>query len=126
MAEGGEVLEVIDTGAACQACMLGGEDGRTLFMLATPKWLPRRRDGADGQNSCRRRRRAARGIAVSTRKHLLLLIAVISLGVAGCSGSTAPFSDAPIAHSSCWCRQATSRWAHPDPNRSADLSRSIA
>ena len=32
-AQGGEVLEVIDTGAPCYACMLGGEDGRTLFML---------------------------------------------------------------------------------------------
>ena len=33
IAEGGEVLEVIDTGQPCYACMLGGEDGRTLFML---------------------------------------------------------------------------------------------
>ena len=33
IAEGGEVLEVIDTGDNCYACMLGGEDGRTLFML---------------------------------------------------------------------------------------------
>jgi sugar lactone lactonase YvrE len=33
IAEGGEVLEVIDTGAPCYACMLGGEDGKTLFML---------------------------------------------------------------------------------------------
>jgi sugar lactone lactonase YvrE len=31
--EGGEVLEVIDTGAPCYACMLGGDDGKTLFML---------------------------------------------------------------------------------------------
>jgi sugar lactone lactonase YvrE len=31
--EGGEVLEVIETGQPCYACMLGGEDGRTLFML---------------------------------------------------------------------------------------------
>ena len=31
--EGGEILEVIDTGAACYACMLGGDDGRSLFML---------------------------------------------------------------------------------------------
>jgi sugar lactone lactonase YvrE len=27
------VKEVIDTGAPCFACMLGGDDGRTLFML---------------------------------------------------------------------------------------------
>jgi sugar lactone lactonase YvrE len=33
IAEGGEVLEVIDTGAPCFACMLGGDDGRSLFML---------------------------------------------------------------------------------------------
>jgi sugar lactone lactonase YvrE len=31
--EGGRILEVIDTGAPCYACMLGGQDGRTLFML---------------------------------------------------------------------------------------------
>jgi len=33
IAEGGRVLEVIDTGQQCFACMLGGDDGRTLFML---------------------------------------------------------------------------------------------
>src|SRR6185369_13234034 len=33
IAEGGEVKEVIETGAPCYACMLGGEDGKTLFML---------------------------------------------------------------------------------------------
>ena len=33
IAEGGEVLEVIETGEPCFACMLGGDDGRTLFML---------------------------------------------------------------------------------------------
>lgn len=33
IAEGGEVLEVIETGQPCFACMLGGDDGRTLFML---------------------------------------------------------------------------------------------
>lgn len=33
-AEGGQVLEVIETdGQPCFACMLGGADGRTLFML---------------------------------------------------------------------------------------------
>ncbi len=36
IAEGGEVLSVIDTGMPCYACMLGGEDGRTLFMLTAP------------------------------------------------------------------------------------------
>jgi sugar lactone lactonase YvrE len=36
IAEGGAVLEVIETGDPCYACMLGGEDGRTLFMLTAP------------------------------------------------------------------------------------------
>ncbi|HEV2362606.1 MAG TPA: SMP-30/gluconolactonase/LRE family protein [Caulobacteraceae bacterium] len=36
VAEGGKVLEVIDTGLPCFACMLGGEDGRSLFMLTAP------------------------------------------------------------------------------------------
>lgn len=35
IAEGGEVREVIATGLACYACMLGGEDGRTLFMFTS-------------------------------------------------------------------------------------------
>jgi len=32
--DGGEVLEQVHVGMPCFACMLGGEDGRTLFMLA--------------------------------------------------------------------------------------------
>jgi sugar lactone lactonase YvrE len=32
IAKGGEVLEIIETGQACYACMLGGDDGKTLFM----------------------------------------------------------------------------------------------
>jgi sugar lactone lactonase YvrE len=32
--EGGEVLQSIDTDLACFACMLGGEDGKTLFIMA--------------------------------------------------------------------------------------------
>ena len=31
--EGGEVLDVVDTEQRCFACMLGGDDGRTLFMI---------------------------------------------------------------------------------------------
>lgn len=34
VAAGGQVLEVIDTGLPCFACMLGGDDGRDLYMLA--------------------------------------------------------------------------------------------
>jgi sugar lactone lactonase YvrE len=33
IARGGEVLEIIETGQPCYACMLGGDDGRTLFMV---------------------------------------------------------------------------------------------
>ena len=36
--EGGEILERIDVDRPCYACMLGGEDGRTLFMVVQ-KWL---------------------------------------------------------------------------------------
>ncbi|MDE2265953.1 MAG: SMP-30/gluconolactonase/LRE family protein [Alphaproteobacteria bacterium] len=32
-AQGGAALEVIDTDVPCYACMLGGDDGRSLFML---------------------------------------------------------------------------------------------
>jgi sugar lactone lactonase YvrE len=35
--EGGEVLETIGLDRGCFACMLGGEDGRTLFMVAN-RW----------------------------------------------------------------------------------------
>jgi sugar lactone lactonase YvrE len=34
VAEGGEVLHTIELDLSCFACMLGGEDGRTLFMVA--------------------------------------------------------------------------------------------
>jgi sugar lactone lactonase YvrE len=39
IAEGGKVLDVIDTGQPCYACMLGGDDGRTLFMMVAPTSL---------------------------------------------------------------------------------------
>jgi hypothetical protein len=32
--EGGQVLEQVELDLPCFACMLGGEDGKTLFMLA--------------------------------------------------------------------------------------------
>jgi len=34
VAEGGEVLKTIEIDRGCFACMLGGEDGRTLFIVA--------------------------------------------------------------------------------------------
>jgi sugar lactone lactonase YvrE len=36
IAQGGEVLDVIQTGQPCYACALGGDDGRSLFMLTAP------------------------------------------------------------------------------------------
>lgn len=36
IAEGGAVIEVIATDQPCYACMLGGDDGRSLFMLTAP------------------------------------------------------------------------------------------
>jgi sugar lactone lactonase YvrE len=36
IAPGGKVVEIVETGNPCFACMLGGEDGRTLFMLTAP------------------------------------------------------------------------------------------
>jgi sugar lactone lactonase YvrE len=34
VAEGGEVLQVVEADRGCFACMLGGEDGRTLYIVA--------------------------------------------------------------------------------------------
>jgi sugar lactone lactonase YvrE len=36
--EGGEVLDRIELDHACFACMLGGHDGRTLFMMVAAWW----------------------------------------------------------------------------------------
>jgi sugar lactone lactonase YvrE len=36
--EGGEVVQRIELDKGCYACMLGGEDGRTLFMLVAEWW----------------------------------------------------------------------------------------
>jgi sugar lactone lactonase YvrE len=39
VAEGGEILEEISTGhLGVYACMLGGDDGRTLFLCAAPSF----------------------------------------------------------------------------------------
>lgn len=38
--EGGEITDVIDTGAGTFACALGGDDGRTLFILTAPGASP--------------------------------------------------------------------------------------
>lgn len=36
VAPGGEVVATVSTGQPCYACMLGGPDGRTLFMMSAP------------------------------------------------------------------------------------------
>jgi sugar lactone lactonase YvrE len=43
LAEGGEVLAEIATGEGCYACMLGGEDGRTLYACAAPSFAEHER-----------------------------------------------------------------------------------
>ncbi|MBI4935147.1 MAG: SMP-30/gluconolactonase/LRE family protein [Actinobacteria bacterium] len=40
VAEGGEILQEVATTRPCYACMLGGPDGRTLFMLTAESSLP--------------------------------------------------------------------------------------
>jgi sugar lactone lactonase YvrE len=42
--EGGEVLERIELDRPCYACMLGGEDGKTLFMVVAKWFGPERID----------------------------------------------------------------------------------
>src|SRR6266536_2717137 len=39
LCQGGEVLQTIDLDRGCFACMLGGTNGKTLFMLAA-EWRP--------------------------------------------------------------------------------------
>lgn len=39
VAEDGGVIDVVDTGDPCFACMLGGDDGRTLYCLTAPTGL---------------------------------------------------------------------------------------
>ena len=62
---GGEPLEVIATSQNCFACMLGGDDGKTLFMLTAPTSTPKEASAApNGRGRGRDRRRRARGTAV--------------------------------------------------------------
>ncbi len=44
--EGGEIVEQIDTGSGTYACMLGGPDGRTLFLCCAPDFLAHNRRAA--------------------------------------------------------------------------------
>ena len=46
--EGGEVLQVVGVDRGCFACMLGGVDGRTLFIVATT-WDESVMNVADGR-----------------------------------------------------------------------------
>jgi sugar lactone lactonase YvrE len=45
LAEGGEILDEIAAGTGVFACMLGGEDGRTLLMCCAPSFLAHERIG---------------------------------------------------------------------------------
>ena len=40
LAEGGAVLDSVATSQNCFACMLGGDDGETLFMMTAPSSIP--------------------------------------------------------------------------------------
>ena len=44
--EGGEIVDQIDTGSGTYACMLGGPDGRTLFLCCAPDFLAHNRRAA--------------------------------------------------------------------------------
>ena len=46
VAEGGEVLETVATSHNCFACMLGGDDGKTLFMMTAPTSVAERASAA--------------------------------------------------------------------------------
>jgi sugar lactone lactonase YvrE len=57
--EGGEVLQVIDLDRGCFACMLGGQDRRTLFMTVN-EWT-----GAEGMGGTRKGRVLSVDVGVS-------------------------------------------------------------
>jgi sugar lactone lactonase YvrE len=44
--EGGEIVDQVDTGTGTYACMLGGPDGRTLFLCCAPDFLAHNRRAA--------------------------------------------------------------------------------
>ena len=44
--EGGEIVDQIDTPMGVYACMLGGDDGKTLFMSCAPDFLAHNRSAA--------------------------------------------------------------------------------
>lgn len=50
--EGGEVLQTVDVDRGCFACMLGGIDGRTLFVIANAWPLPADMTAEGGRTGC--------------------------------------------------------------------------
>ena len=64
VAEGGEVLQVVATDQACFACMLGGDDGRSLFMLTAGVASAVRRQARTRARPRHRGGRAARRAAL--------------------------------------------------------------
>ena len=73
--EGGEVLEKVELDRGCFACMLGGDDGRTLFVVANEWGGPEQHGGrADragrggrGPGAARRPAVGRRGLAAQPR-----------------------------------------------------------
>jgi sugar lactone lactonase YvrE len=49
IAHGGQVLDTVQTRAPCYACMLGGEDGKTLFMMTAPALAGEAGEGPQGR-----------------------------------------------------------------------------
>jgi sugar lactone lactonase YvrE len=40
ISQGGDILDIVSTSQNCYACMLGGDDGKTLFMLTAQSSQP--------------------------------------------------------------------------------------
>jgi len=59
--QGGEVLETINLDRGCFACMLGGRDGKTLFLMAAEWHGPQKMDEAARTGQVLRAEAPARG-----------------------------------------------------------------
>ena len=66
LAPGGEIVQEITApdGLNIFACMLGGDDGRTLLMCAAPDFIEQARERARGRIADDHRRRPPRGPAL--------------------------------------------------------------
>jgi SMP-30/Gluconolactonase/LRE-like region len=65
VSEGGEVLQTIDLDRGCFACMLGGADGKTLFLVTRDWGGPASIRGTNGPGAGRRGARTGRRLAIA-------------------------------------------------------------